>query len=94
VLKGELSLPSSIGTSWWKRFVPSNRDAGEETPYWDSVVFNKVKARFGGRIRLIVSGSAPLSPTVQHFLKMYVMAIISRQDRHASFSFSFAFFFQ
>lgn len=43
---------------------------GEETPYWDSVVFNKVKARFGGRIRLIVSGSAPLSPTVQHFLKI------------------------
>jgi hypothetical protein len=44
---------------------------GEETPYWDTLVFSKIKARFGGRIRLIVSGSAPLSPTVQHFLKVY-----------------------
>jgi long-chain acyl-CoA synthetase len=45
---------------------------GEETPYWDTIVFSKIKARFGGRIRVVISGSAPLSPTVQHFLRVYV----------------------
>jgi len=43
---------------------------GEETPYWDTIVFSKIKARFGGRIRVVISGSAPLSPTVQHFLRV------------------------
>jgi len=39
----------------------------EATPWLDSLVFAKIRARLGGRIRLIVSGSAPLSPTLQQF---------------------------
>ncbi len=50
----------------------SRMAVGEETPYWDTIVFSKIKARFGGRIRVVISGSAPLSPTVQHFLRVYV----------------------
>lgn len=37
---------------------------------WDSIVFNKIKAVLGGRIRLMISGSAALSPDVAKFLKV------------------------
>ncbi len=37
---------------------------------YDMLVFNKIKNKFGGRIRIAISGSAPLSPEVQDFLKI------------------------
>ncbi|KAJ3099528.1 Long chain acyl-CoA synthetase 7 peroxisomal [Phlyctochytrium planicorne] len=37
--------------------------------FWDALVFNKIKALLGGRIRFIVSGSAPISAKVIAFLK-------------------------
>eukprot|EP00005_Dracoamoeba_jomungandri_P000521 CAMPEP_0174254172 /NCGR_PEP_ID=MMETSP0439-20130205/3517_1 /TAXON_ID=0 /ORGANISM="Stereomyxa ramosa, Strain Chinc5" /LENGTH=671 /DNA_ID=CAMNT_0015335623 /DNA_START=35 /DNA_END=2047 /DNA_ORIENTATION=- len=43
---------------------------GQETPYLDAIVFSKIKEKLGGRVRLIVSGSAPLSPTLHDFLKV------------------------
>eukprot|EP00914_Ancora_sagittata_P016313 GHVO01032513.1.p1 GENE.GHVO01032513.1~~GHVO01032513.1.p1 ORF type:complete len:836 (+),score=159.96 GHVO01032513.1:362-2869(+) len=33
--------------------------------FWDMLVFNKTKALLGGRVRLLVSGGAPLDPVVQ-----------------------------
>jgi long-chain acyl-CoA synthetase len=37
---------------------------------WDTLVFSQVKARLGGRIRVILSGSAPLQPEIHDFLKV------------------------
>lgn len=37
---------------------------------WDRLVFNKIKNVMGGRVRMIVSGSAPLSPEVHTFLRV------------------------
>ncbi|KAG9293345.1 hypothetical protein G9A89_007591 [Geosiphon pyriformis] len=37
---------------------------------WDRVVFAPIRARLGGRIRVIVSGSAPLSADVMDFLRI------------------------
>ena len=42
---------------------------------WDSLVFNGVKARLGmDRTRLLVTGSAPLAPHVQEFLRVLIGA--------------------
>ena len=52
---------------------------GEETPVLDKLVFHKIKERLGGRIRLMVSGSAPLSPALHEFLEVYVYLFLPYQ---------------
>lgn len=37
---------------------------------WDALVFGAIKARLGGRVRLMVSGAAPLSEAVHTFLRV------------------------
>ncbi|KAL3657503.1 hypothetical protein V7S43_017641 [Phytophthora oleae] len=37
---------------------------------WDALVFSKVRMALGGRVRIIFSGSAPLSADVKEFLKV------------------------
>lgn len=45
-------------------------ESGESTQLWDRLVFSKTKARLGGRVKWILSGSAPLDPKLGEFLKM------------------------
>jgi len=42
----------------------------DSSPFWNRLVFSKIRQIIGGRVRLILSGSAPLSPIVQDFLKI------------------------
>ena len=42
------------------------------SPFWDSLVFKKVAAALGGRVRLMVTGSAPIAGSVIDFLRMYL----------------------
>ncbi|KAI9318729.1 hypothetical protein BX666DRAFT_2026157 [Dichotomocladium elegans] len=37
---------------------------------WDRVVFGKIRANLGGRLRFILSGSAPVSPEVMEFMRI------------------------
>lgn len=37
---------------------------------WDSLVFKKTKAILGGRVRWMLTGSAPLSGSVINFMKV------------------------
>ncbi|CAD8136283.1 unnamed protein product [Paramecium octaurelia] len=39
---------------------------------WDNLVFKATREAFGGRVRLMLSGSAPMSPEVVDFLKCVV----------------------
>ncbi|KAG6889706.1 hypothetical protein C0992_004335 [Termitomyces sp. T32_za158] len=44
---------------------------GDPTHYfWDKLVFRKIQAVLGGRVKLVTSGSAPISPDVMDFLKI------------------------
>ena len=49
-------------------------DAGhpydKAAPFFDKLVFSKIKERLGGRVRLIVSGGAPLARHVEDFLRV------------------------
>uniref|UniRef100_A0A0D9XWV0 Long-chain-fatty-acid--CoA ligase n=1 Tax=Leersia perrieri TaxID=77586 RepID=A0A0D9XWV0_9ORYZ len=40
------------------------------SPMWDKLVFNKIKARLGGRVRIMTSGASPLSAAVMEFLRI------------------------
>ncbi|XP_021673878.2 long chain acyl-CoA synthetase 7, peroxisomal isoform X1 [Hevea brasiliensis] len=40
------------------------------SPMWDKLVFNKIRAKLGGRVRFLVSGASPLSPEIVDFLRV------------------------
>ncbi|PWA13634.1 AMP-binding, conserved site-containing protein [Artemisia annua] len=40
------------------------------SPIWDRLVFNKIKAKLGGRVHFLGSGASPLSPDIMDFLKI------------------------
>ena len=46
----------------------------QATPLLDRIVFSKIKERLGGRVRIIVSGGAPLATHVEEFLKVTMCA--------------------
>ncbi|KAM6972149.1 long-chain-fatty-acid--CoA ligase 1a isoform 1-T1 [Aplochiton taeniatus] len=37
--------------------------------FWDKLIFKKVQGSLGGRVRLMITGAAPVSPTVLTFLR-------------------------
>jgi len=39
-------------------------------PIWDMLVLRKIRAKLGGNVAAMLSGSAPLTPTVQKFMKV------------------------
>jgi long-chain acyl-CoA synthetase len=47
-----------------------------QLPLADALVLSKIRARFGGRIRYFVSGSAPLSPEIAEFFDAAGMTIL------------------
>ena len=57
--------------------VDAIKNGTEPSAFWEKVVFSKVKAKFGGRIKACVSGSAPLSETTANFLKVCFCDIVA-----------------
>ncbi|KAF3340507.1 long chain acyl-CoA synthetase 1 isoform X2 [Carex littledalei] len=52
--------------SWMRSGYAQNK----ASPFADFLAFRKVKARLGGRIRLLISGGAPLSNDIEEFLRV------------------------
>lgn len=50
---------------------------GPEKILWDLLVFKKVRAVLGGRIRFILSGGAPLSGDTQRFTNICIGLVCS-----------------
>ncbi|CAL0311396.1 unnamed protein product [Lupinus luteus] len=46
----------------------------EASPFFDKLVFDKVKKGLGGKVRLILSGAAPLSTHVERYLRVVTCA--------------------
>lgn len=57
-----------------KSGVPQNRAA----PFWDWLVFGKMKNALGGQVRCIVSGGAPISSRVEEFLKVTMCCLVAQ----------------
>ncbi|PPS18741.1 hypothetical protein GOBAR_AA01801 [Gossypium barbadense] len=54
---------SAINGSWFGAW-------GLEKYLWDLLIFKKVRAILGGRLRFLLSGGAPLSPDTQRFINI------------------------
>jgi len=46
------------------------------SPFLDWLVFRKVKARLGGRLRLVISGAAPLARGVEEFMQVRTFCVL------------------
>lgn len=58
--------------SWAYDTKTANLKASSELTHWlwDSLVFDSVRQKIGGRVKVIITGSAPLSPKVADFLRV------------------------
>ena len=51
-------------------------------PIVDNMVFSTVQQRLGGRVRIIVSGGAPLAEHVETFLKVTMCCPVAQVSLH------------
>ncbi|MEW5304926.1 MAG: hypothetical protein WDW36_007501 [Sanguina aurantia] len=47
-------------------------------PFLDKLIFKKVADRFGGKLKAIVSGGAPLAPHVEDFLRVTMCCVVAQ----------------
>ncbi|KAK4418523.1 Long chain acyl-CoA synthetase 4 [Sesamum alatum] len=60
--------------SYKLRYMSKGYKHVEAAPLFDKLIFNKVKEGLGGNLRLILSGAAPLSSSVETFLRVATCA--------------------
>ncbi|XP_011093712.1 long chain acyl-CoA synthetase 4 isoform X2 [Sesamum indicum] len=60
--------------SYKLRYMRKGYKHVEAAPLFDKLIFNKVKEGLGGNLRLILSGAAPLSSSVETFLRVVTCA--------------------
>ncbi|KAH9464397.1 hypothetical protein Pst134EB_003924 [Puccinia striiformis f. sp. tritici] len=71
-------LKGSLGRKALQVKLENLKTSGTNSHFlWDRLVFNKVKQALGGRVRIIGTGSAPISPDVIAFLKVAFLTQVS-----------------
>lgn len=76
IYKNIIDSVNKRGTSFQKVFEFCYRyklywtRVGQETHIVDRIVFNKIKALLGGRMRFAITGGAPLSPETHDFIRV------------------------
>ena len=55
----------------------------------DRIVFNKIKALLGGRMRFAITGGAPLSPETHDFIRVCLGITLVQEQFYSSFIFNF-----
>jgi long-chain acyl-CoA synthetase len=48
----------------------------EAAPLMDKIIFNKVKTKLGGKVRIMISGGAPLASHVEKFLRVAMCSVV------------------
>ena len=74
-IKQTFSSAKGVKASLIKKGLKAKEEGYKETGaltngFWDKIVFNKVKNVLGGRVRLMVTGSAPIAADVLVFLRL------------------------
>ncbi|XP_067909007.1 long-chain-fatty-acid--CoA ligase 5 isoform X1 [Heterodontus francisci] len=60
---------------WLLNLAASNKEAEiskgiiRNDSFWDKLIFNEVQASMGGHVRLMITGAAPISPSILTFLR-------------------------
>eukprot|EP00201_Polytomella_parva_P016462 CAMPEP_0175058366 /NCGR_PEP_ID=MMETSP0052_2-20121109/11809_1 /TAXON_ID=51329 ORGANISM="Polytomella parva, Strain SAG 63-3" /NCGR_SAMPLE_ID=MMETSP0052_2 /ASSEMBLY_ACC=CAM_ASM_000194 /LENGTH=825 /DNA_ID=CAMNT_0016323741 /DNA_START=125 /DNA_END=2598 /DNA_ORIENTATION=- len=57
-----------------RRFMRQGHRHDVASPLADRLVFHRIKRRLGGRVRVLVSGGAPLSPHIEEFMRVALCA--------------------
>jgi long-chain acyl-CoA synthetase len=77
IIQGATNSGSAVKAALFNRAMEAKlyylkQDGSLTHSIWDPIVFSKVKNLLGGRVRAIVTGSAPISPNVLNFLRIAV----------------------
>lgn len=79
----EVKLPA-VGTFRRKIYEAAYRDRvaaiaeGKDTPYWNQKVFSAPRELFGGRLKCVFTGGAPMSGSTQEFLEVHLGCSVSQ----------------
>ncbi|KAI8900615.1 hypothetical protein BC833DRAFT_513482, partial [Globomyces pollinis-pini] len=75
IIQGALHSGSAVKAALFTRALDAKlhylkQDGSLNHSIWDPLVFNKVKAVLGGRVKLIITASAPISSNTLNFLRV------------------------
>ncbi|XP_076003849.1 long-chain-fatty-acid--CoA ligase 1-like isoform X2 [Genypterus blacodes] len=59
-----------LDLAYSKKEAELRRGVVRQDSMWDKLIFRKIQASLGGRVRLMITGAAPVSPTVLTFLRV------------------------
>eukprot|EP00494_Astrolonche_serrata_P027686 UN27950 len=72
--------------SWVKKFIFNRAfDSANHSlttgqalsSFWNQLVYSKVRAKFGGKLKGVISGAAPLSSKVGNFMKVFLADLVT-----------------